>query len=152
MVLAGLKGDTWAACQDLICRLSIQDSVCCPGYIEDISGLLKAADIFIYSSFSEGSSNAVVEAALAGLPIVATNIPGIASCLPVENHQYLFAPNNVNQFTDKLSQLIMSPCLRKKIGESNMMYAKKEFLIDKMIDSYSELILSICPNFKNLRN
>ena len=47
-----------------------------PGYVENIWEYYKAMDIFLLPSRSEGFSLALLEAAAAKLPIIATNIPG----------------------------------------------------------------------------
>jgi glycosyltransferase involved in cell wall biosynthesis len=47
------------------------------GQREDVPDLLRLADVFVFTSESEGLPNAVIEAALAGCPIVATDIPGV---------------------------------------------------------------------------
>lgn len=48
------------------------------GKRKDVPSLMKAADIFVLSSHWEGFGLVVVEAAAAGLPIVASDVPGLS--------------------------------------------------------------------------
>lgn len=48
------------------------------GEVRDVSSLLLAADLFIFPSEREGCPNALLEAAAAGCPCIATRIAGIA--------------------------------------------------------------------------
>jgi len=52
------------------------------GPVEDATLLLRAADIFVSASRHEGMSYAVAEAMAAGLPVIASDIPGAAPYLP----------------------------------------------------------------------
>ena len=53
-----------------------KEKIIMPGYVENIWEYYKAMDIFLLPSRSEGFSLALLEAAAAKLPIIATNIPG----------------------------------------------------------------------------
>lgn len=52
-------------------------SIVFAGVRNDIGRLLAAADLMIFPSFREGLPGAVVEASAAGIPIIASTIPGI---------------------------------------------------------------------------
>tara|TARA_B100000508_G_scaffold72661_2_gene56587 strand:+ start:1642 stop:2865 length:1224 start_codon:yes stop_codon:yes gene_type:complete len=67
----------------LIDELGVQDQVRMLGHIDhsDMPKYLKACDIFIRPSRSEGMGNSFVEAMAAGLPVIATQEGGIADFL-----------------------------------------------------------------------
>lgn len=56
------------------------------------------ANVFILPSSSENSSNALGEAQLLGVPIVASNRGGIPTMIPDEECGYIYPYNNVKQF------------------------------------------------------
>ena len=51
------------------------------GVRDDVPGLLGAADAFVLSSLWEGSPNALIEAALAGVPTVSTDSGGVSELI-----------------------------------------------------------------------
>jgi len=61
----------------LVNTLNLADRVRLLGTRADVPELLDAADIFVLPSEVEGLPNALIEAALAGIPIVASDIPGV---------------------------------------------------------------------------
>lgn len=62
-------------------RLNITEHVHFLGLRDDIPLLLRAADVYVFTSEKEGLPNAILEAAAAGLPIVATRIDGVTDIL-----------------------------------------------------------------------
>lgn len=58
-------------------EMNLQNHVHFLGTRVDVPRLLKASDCFVLPSFREGLPGVVLEAAVAGLPIVATDLPGV---------------------------------------------------------------------------
>jgi glycosyltransferase involved in cell wall biosynthesis len=55
-------------------NLGVAEKAIFAGIVEDVRGILHAADVFVLPSFIEGSSIALLEAAAAGLPCLLTNV------------------------------------------------------------------------------
>jgi glycosyltransferase involved in cell wall biosynthesis len=124
-------------------KLEIEDKVKFMGYVSDIPDLLKEADIFLMPSLWEGFGLGVVEAMNAGLPVVASDIPGLREV--VTSHALcaeLVDPKSPLSIANGLKKLIESPELRKTFGINGFERAK-HFGLDKMIDGcikiYSEI-------------
>ncbi len=62
--------------------------------LDDISELLMASDLFFFPSLEEGFGMVAAEAAAAGLPIVATDLPTIREACPPGHHRFMFCPND----------------------------------------------------------
>lgn len=72
------------------------NNVCFLGVRRDIGKLLQISDMFIFPSLSEGQPNALLEAMMAGLPFIASDIGPIREVFPVawEGGRWLFPPDN----------------------------------------------------------
>ncbi len=79
----------------------LEENVLLLGTVDDIPGLLSTCEVFVFPSYFEGFSGALVEAALAGIPIVASDIPMNREVLP-EEYISLFQPKSVESLADSL--------------------------------------------------
>jgi glycosyltransferase involved in cell wall biosynthesis len=66
-------------------RLGLTENIHFLGMREDIDIVLRAADVYVFTSEVEGLPNAILEAAAAQLPIVATRINGVTDILDDDN-------------------------------------------------------------------
>jgi glycosyltransferase involved in cell wall biosynthesis len=119
LVLAGLLGKTYADLIAQVDHLGIRNSVRFPGQVDDVAGLLAAADIGVFCSRSEGSPNGVLECMAAGLPIVATDIPGVREVLGEGAADLLSEFGDTPAMAANLLRLANSAELRTRLGESN---------------------------------
>ncbi len=69
----------------------LESSVVFVGQMRDVRGYFAAADMFILPSLSEGSPNVLLEAMSAGVPIVATDVGGVAEIVS-NNETALIVP------------------------------------------------------------
>lgn len=69
------------------------------GYRNDVPDLLQALDLFFFPSITEGQPNALIEAMMAGLPVMASDIAPIRECMPKGFESFLAEPNDSNQFS-----------------------------------------------------
>jgi len=87
-----------------ISKLKLGDKIFLLGPIPEASRFLKAFDIFTITSRYEGVPYVLLEAMLAGLPIIAPEVGGIPEI--IKENQYLFKPNDIKSFIEKISNLI----------------------------------------------
>lgn len=127
LVLAGSFGGTHNALKALAFDLRLADSVRFPGQVSDISGLLNAVDLGVFSSHSEGSPNGVLECMAAGLAVVATDIPGVSEALGTESHSLLAPVADADSMADAILKMIVDPEARHKLGDANRRRAREDF-------------------------
>ena len=107
-------------------QLKLQKNVILLGNIDNVPSLLSEMDIFVNGSLWEGMSNAVLEAMCSGLPSVVVYAPCVTECH--QNFKTGFVINNDPQLmADKVSQLIISKNLRRKMGQLAMKRIEKKF-------------------------
>lgn len=71
------KGRAEQKLQDEIESNGLADNVKLLGHLDNVYQALRASDVFIYPSHHDASPLAPVEALLAGMPVIATNVGGI---------------------------------------------------------------------------
>ena len=108
------------------------------GYRKDVNNILPIFDLFFFPSITEGQPNSLIEAMIAGLPIVASNINPIKETTPQEIHEELVPSMDVDLFCDRIEAYYLSETKRKENNFSN--WAKQKFNPDILFDQfYKEL-------------
>lgn len=69
------EGRTHAEIQALVQRAGLENRIFLPGYVRDVWGWLKGADVFVSLSTIEGCPNTVLEAIACKCPLVVSDIP-----------------------------------------------------------------------------
>jgi glycosyltransferase involved in cell wall biosynthesis len=77
--------------------------------------VLARSDVFVHASESEGLSNAVLEAMVAGLPSVLVDAPGVTEC-HLNNITGFVVSRSVEALADKLQMLASDEALRRRMG------------------------------------
>jgi len=106
------------------------------GWREDVPHLLKAADVYVQPSRFEGFSLAVVEAMAAGLPVVASDVPGMAEA--VGDAGLLFSPGDAGDLAQKLRMVLDDRALRERLAKMACQRVAA-FDIQKTVQGYLEL-------------
>ncbi len=102
----------------------------------DVPDLLAGMDVFVLSSRTEGYSLALVEAAAAGLPIVATDVGGNAEIVAQDVTGLLVPAGDPQALARALEALSDDPGLRARMGEAARRWALEHGSIDSMYRHY----------------
>lgn len=116
-------------------RLGIENSVIFTGERSNIPELLQSMDIFVMTSLYEGMSNSIMEAMVAGLPVVATDVGGNSELIIQNETGYLCPLKDKTAFVNAIVNLINNESEAKKLGENGRRKILNEFTIEKMIQN-----------------
>jgi L-malate glycosyltransferase len=97
------------------------------GRTDDVQSCLACADVAVLPSRSEGQSNALIEYALAELPIVATGVGGNAEILGEGERGILVPAQDPHALADAIAWLIEHPSDADAYAERAASYAKSAF-------------------------
>ena len=109
------------------------------GYRSDIPDVLAAADVYVMPSLSEGLPMAMIEAMLAGRPVLASDVGGIRELVPGPEYGILVPPSDPAALEVELRRLSLDPELRKALGEAGRRRAEADFTAAAMGDQYLRL-------------
>lgn len=141
LVIAG-DGELKADLARQMENLGVADKVRFLGEVngDEIALLLRAADVFAFSSRWETFGLALIEAAASGLPLVATNLPVSREVLGVEDDDSLsfVTPMDADGFAAALQRLRSDPALRETMAERSRTRAR-----DFSIDRHATLLLEL---------
>lgn len=107
--------------------------------VSDVTPYLSIADLFVLPSHEEGFSNALLEAMMAGLPIVATAVGGNLDAIRDGADGLLVPPHSPQQLGEALLTLALDPALRKRLGQSAKARAIEHFSLEACVQKYADL-------------
>lgn len=142
LVLVG-EGPERAQVEALVRERGLTPWVRFLGLRTDIPRLLRAADLFLLTSVSEGIPLTIIEAMAAGLPVVATRVGGVGEIVH-EGRTGLLAPSGDHEALALHSlRLAESSELRAEMGRLGRQRAVEDFSESQMIDQYHRLYREI---------
>ena len=125
LMIAG-DGEERMRLDTLIHDLRIGNYVKLLGIRHDIKGLMKASDLFVIPSRFEGLSIAMIEAMACGLPVIASDAPGLRDHIKERQNGLLFPVENHKALAECIRLLVNDQKLRIKLS----LGAKKSFEIE----------------------
>ncbi|MBU0514828.1 MAG: glycosyltransferase, partial [Proteobacteria bacterium] len=141
LVGAGARGDF---IRRLARRYGLEDKVALIGVRRDIPRILSLSDIFVLQSRWEGLPVSILEAMASGLPVVATQVGGIAE-LVVDQHTGLLVPSRDQAALGAaLARLLDDAELRRHLGRAGQERFRSHFeqgiMVGRMDRLYRRLV------------
>lgn len=120
-------------------QVEIRDRVHFLGERGDAREIISALDCLWLASAFEGQSNAVLEAMAAGVPVVATDIPGMRD-LVVPGETGLLVPlGDRAEFTKQTRMILEDAELSRKLSANSVARIEREFSLEQMVNRHAEL-------------
>jgi glycosyltransferase involved in cell wall biosynthesis len=108
----------------------------------EASDLFGAADIILSTSENEGMPVALIEAQLAGKPVVATDVGSVSEV--ILNHETGIVTNkNAGSIASAVESLVIDKSTREEMGRLAIARAQALFSVERMINAHIELYKSI---------
>lgn len=137
LVLVGI-GPEQKALERLSISMDIADRIVFAGHTSNVAGFYAIADVFVLPSHSEGSSNVLLEAMMARVPIVATSAGGNSEILS-DGHSGLLVPvSDSPGLANAIVRLLQDRTLALRCVDSAYTRAVSDFSVER----YREHLLS----------
>jgi glycosyltransferase involved in cell wall biosynthesis len=109
---------------------------------QDAKSILPIADIFLSTSENEGMPIALIEAQLAAIPVVATNVGSVPEVI-ILNKSGLICSKSNDELVSAIKKLAKSKSLRSKFGKAGRVHALKSFSEKNLISAHKMLYLKL---------
>lgn len=120
-------------------RLGVGGKVFFLGLRQDIPRILAMLDVFVLPSLSEGLSMAILEAMIAGKPVVATQVGGNPELILDGKTGFLVPPRDSQALAARLVTLLTDKQQAALFAERGKRRAEGQFSLRTMVSSYQSL-------------
>lgn len=138
LVLVG-DGPERSAIEAEIAALEVGEHVRMLGLRSDVPAVLSGADAMLLTSISEGIPLTLIEGMAARLPIVSTNVGGIAEIVQDPETAFLAPARDVDRLATHLARLVSDKKLAVAMGEAGAEIAHARFSEPVMHARYEQL-------------
>jgi len=111
--------------------------------ISNPPNLLLTADCFLFPSWYEGFSGALVEAMMAGIPIIASDIPMNLEAVTDQVNGLIFPVGNPKKLAEHMRFAIENPKQMAEFGAAARVEARERFDIEKIAKEYEGVLCVI---------
>ena len=119
--------------EELVHSKGLENIFSFAGFHSDIPECLKAFDIFVLPSLSEGLGSAILEAMATSLPIVATRVGGIPELVKNGDNGLLVAPADSVSLARAIEKLADDADLSQRMGLRGRQRIEERFTLERKI-------------------
>jgi glycosyltransferase involved in cell wall biosynthesis len=109
----------------------------------DVPRILPHLDCLWLASSYEGQSNAIMEAMLAAVPVVASDIPGNRDLVVPGETGFIVNVGDRGGFAQKAQMLLEDAALQQRMGAAGRARMEREFSVGQMVRRHAELYRSL---------
>ncbi|MCY2929738.1 MAG: glycosyltransferase [Planctomycetota bacterium] len=113
------------------------------GFVDDVRAVLSAADALVMPSRWEGFGLSAAEAMAAGLPVVATRVPGLVDLVVDAQTGILVERDDVVALAEAIHSLSGDAALRERLGRAGRERIDRSFSIDACVRAHEQLYTEV---------
>jgi glycosyltransferase involved in cell wall biosynthesis len=142
------SGPLFTQLEKQIFDLSLEKKIRLLGQWENVMELLAAADAFVLPSRWEGLPLALLEAMMAGLPVIATRVQGVEEVIENGVQGFLVPLENPEELAKSILKLLSKPDQCRQMGIAASARIMQGYTTDQMCEKYLRVILKLFqPNY-----
>lgn len=119
--------------------LGLEDEIIFTGFIDNPQKYISLFEIFLLSSFSEGTSMTLLEAMSLGVPCVVTDVGGNGEVIANESNGLVVPDNDMEKFSQAILTLLEDQNKISEFGQAGKDIFSKTFSAQKMVSDYQAL-------------
>ena len=115
------------------------------GWQSNIENVLSAADIVILTSDNEGTPLSLIQAGMAGLPVVTTRVGSVPEVV-LDGVTGIITSLDIQEIADALEKLAKSAELRARMGAAAREFTLSNFGVDRLVQDHEQLYKELLAN------
>jgi glycosyltransferase involved in cell wall biosynthesis len=127
-------GPLEAELADQSARLGLAERVHLVGFRQDLERWLPSLDLVVHPALMEGLGVSLIQAAAAGIPIVASRTGGIPEIVREGENGLLVAPGDAQGLARAMAELLGNPERRRILGLRGRQIVHQEFSLGAMVE------------------
>jgi glycosyltransferase involved in cell wall biosynthesis len=120
-------------------ELGVSEHVKLLGFRDDVPSLLRAMNVFVLPSLSEGLPLSILEALALEVPVVATNVGGIPEVIEDRVTGFLVPPASPQLLADRIAEAITAPEKAFELAQAGRKKVQEVFGVRQMVERYESL-------------
>lgn len=136
-------GELLDSCRERIVRENLPIKVL--GWQSDIEKVLASADIVVLTSDNEGTPLSLIQAGMAGLPVVATRVGSVPEVV-LDGTTGIITGLGGQEIADALEKLANSSDLRDQLGAAAQKFTSANFEVKRLVHDHEELYKKLLAN------
>lgn len=126
--------------QRLVQQRGLSHRVRFAGWRPDVPAILRSSAMLVLPSLWEGMPNVLLEAMACRLPVVASNVEGVAELLGPQCDAQIALAGDMQGAAAKIVAIASSADLAARLGQSNRQRVESHFSVEGMVEAYSDLL------------
>ncbi len=127
------EGDLRVELTRMIHELGLERHVLLPGFRPDVLSLLKAFDVFVMPSLTEGLGTSILDAMACTKAVVASAVGGIPEVVEPETTGLLVPPRDASALGAAIVRLLRDPALCQRLAAGGRARVERQFTADRMV-------------------
>jgi len=129
--------------EELVAELNIKGRVTFTGFQKEPYRFHKMIDVFLLSSFSEGTSMTLLEAMSFSKPCVVTAVGGNTELIKDKINGYIAKNDNIDEFYKASQKILCDVLSREKMGTAGRKIYIELFTVENMTEQFVNIYQSI---------
>ena len=132
--------------QEYIDKKSLRGSVHLMGFRQNMSEIYADLDFFVLPSYREGFPMAILEAMASRIPVIATNVGGVAECLIHNSNGVMVEPRKPGEIAKSVAELIGDSRFRQSVTQQAYSDVMRKYSNEVMTENHKNLYLHVIGN------
>ena len=142
LLLVG-DGDQRSSIETLVSELGISEAVIFTGFQTDTIKYMSMIDVYVLSSFSEGTSMTLLEAMSFSTCCIVTAVGGNVEIIQHETNGLVVESDDYQQLSENMLRVFGDENLRQQLGLQAKLAFDDKFALNQMIHSYRDVYFSV---------